>query len=297
MSADFRCATSSHSRAEPLHGTASTVRAFLLVESPGPWGVDALRDGRLPLQVRDQLGRRTRERGVRPLMIRRHGRSTPSGVRVFAAYADADRPWCETATLDHPAQILDLDLASLGAGRSPGLAPHEAPVFLVCTHGRHDVCCAELGRPVAAALASAVPEQTWEVSHIGGDRFAGNVLVLPEGLYYGRLDAASGPAVARQHLAGRLDLDHFRGRCAYPFAVQAAEWMLRGELGLTGLRALTLRSHRRVADLTEVLFDAADAAWRVSLRHSVGDPEQLTCQALRPNPVPAYEPLTIERVD
>src|SRR4029453_5830608 len=60
--------------------------------------------------------------------------------------------------------------------------------------GRHGACCAERGRPVAAALAQAHPEETWEVSHIGGDRFAGNLLVLPNGLYYGRLDP--GPALA-----------------------------------------------------------------------------------------------------
>ena len=43
----FRCARASEARAESLAGTASTVRSFLLVEHPGPWGVDALRDALL----------------------------------------------------------------------------------------------------------------------------------------------------------------------------------------------------------------------------------------------------------
>ena len=30
----------------------------------------------------------------------------------------------------------------------------------------------------------------WQSSHIGGDRFAGNVVFLPEGLYYGRVEPA-----------------------------------------------------------------------------------------------------------
>ena len=45
-------------------------------------------------------------------------------------------------------------LAALGAGRSVGLTPEADPVLAVCTHGRHDACCAERGRPLARALAA-----------------------------------------------------------------------------------------------------------------------------------------------
>ena len=62
------------SRDEPLAGTASTVRPFLLVENPGPWGVDALRDNRLPDQVKGGLGAAARAAGVRVLFIRRYHR-------------------------------------------------------------------------------------------------------------------------------------------------------------------------------------------------------------------------------
>ena len=120
----------------------------------------------------------------------------------------------------------------------------------MCTHGRHDACCAERGRPVAAALSAAHPEDTWEVSHIGGDRFAGNLLVLPHGLYYGRLDAPSAIAVAGDHEAGQLDLDHLRGRSGYAMPVQAAEIALRRELGETRNDALRLTGRQRSADET-----------------------------------------------
>ena len=59
--------------------------------------------------------------------------------------------------LDDIHEVHDLDVEALGAGRSPGLTPHLDPVFAVCTHGRHDTCCAERGRPAAAALAGAHP--------------------------------------------------------------------------------------------------------------------------------------------
>ena len=44
------------------------------------------------------------------------------------------------------------------------------------------------------------------------------MLVLPHGLYYGRLDPVTAIAVAGAHLAGELDLDHLRGRASWPDA-------------------------------------------------------------------------------
>ena len=63
----------------------------------------------------------------------------------------------------------------------------------------------------------------WQSSHIGGDRFAGNVVFLPEGLYFGRVEPAEAWPVLDEYLAGRIDLAHYRGRSAYSFAEQAAE--------------------------------------------------------------------------
>ncbi|WP_218926810.1 sucrase ferredoxin, partial [Priestia megaterium] len=72
--------------------------------------------------------------------------------------------------------------------------PGYPPVILVCAHGRHDPCCAVRGLPVGRALGERWPEQVWECSHIGGDRFAANVVVAPDGVYYGGLDAKSAVA-------------------------------------------------------------------------------------------------------
>ena len=297
MTASFRCAAESVLRDDELAGTASTVRAFLLVENPGPWGVDAVRDNRLPPRVKRGLAAAVRAAGVRLNLVRRHRRPAPRhGFRVFAAYADPDRPWLESALLAEPEELLDLDLTALGAGRSPGLEPSPAPLLCVCTHGRHDACCAERGRPVAATLARAHPDQAWEISHIGGDRFAGNALFLPHGLYYGRLDAPSAVAVAGSHLSGQLDLDHLRGRSGYPTPVQAAEIALRRQLGETRIAALRLRSRHREAGDTQVVFEVGGTAWRVTVRSQHdSDLHRLTCKAGRDNPIPRHEVLALTR--
>jgi len=294
----FRCAIASEQRSEPMTGTASTVRAFLLVEHPGPWGVNALRDARLPNGLGEALTRAAAAVKVRPLLVRRPDRrDTSEDIRVFGAFAHPSRPWTETTLLSDPHQLLDLDLAALGTGRPMGLTPYDGTLLCVCTHGRHDACCAERGRPVAAALAAAFPEETWEVSHIGGDRYAGNMLVLPQGLYYGRLDADSSVEVAEAHAAGELDLDHLRGRSSYAMPVQFAELTLRRHLGETREDAVRLVSRQRAGELTDATFTASGAQWSVRVRTLPGaDLLQLTCRATRDNPVPAHELVSISRL-
>jgi hypothetical protein len=198
---------------------------------------------------------------------------------VFAGYVHADDPWLETTLLDSVEELLDLDLDGLADGRSPGLEPHPDPVFLVCTHGRHDACCAERGRPLCAALAAAAPEHTWEVSHIGGDRFAPNVLVLPHGLYYGRLGPGDAPLFAATHLDGRLDVTHLRGRSSFAFAAQAAEIYLRRELGEDGISPLPLVQHSRKGTESLSVFEAAGDLWEVRVHIDLGERRRLTCRS------------------
>ena len=94
------------------------------------------------------------------------------------------------------------------------------------------MCCAIEGRPVAAALHRLAPGRVWECSHVGGDRFAANVLVLPTGQLYGRVSDAAGLALACED--GRVLPELLRGRIGLPPPVQAALVHAQRELGLTG---------------------------------------------------------------
>lgn len=287
----LRCAAASLERGDDLAGTASTVRSFLLVEHGGSWGADALRDARLPAGLGEHLARSGRATGVRVLLVRRPGRRADgAGARVFAARAAGADSWLETAALGSLDEVRDLDLAALGAGRSVGLARHEAPLIAVCTHGRHDACCAERGRPVALALAaSRHADHVWECSHIGGDRFAGNLLVLPWGLYYGRVDPDGAVAVAEAAAAGRVSLDRLRGRSDLSMPVQAAEIDVRRRLGLTGLDDVRPTSARTDGDVTVVTVEAAGRVHRVRVRRVLEGAHRLTCGAQRDSPAPRFE--------
>ena len=275
-----------------MAGTASTVRSFLLVEHPGPWGVDALRDARMPAGIGPELRARAAATRTKVLLIRRPAGASKDavGIRVFAAYAHHAEPWLETTVLDDLTQVHDLDLESLAAGRSPGLTPHREPVLAVCTHGRHDTCCAERGRPIVAGLAELVPEHTWEASHLGGDRFAGNLLVLPHGLYFGRLEPDTARGVARLLAAGELDLDHLRGRSGLATPLQAAEAALRRYVDERSLSAVRFISREVRNGRTDAVFDVAGRRYAVTVTTTLGEElQKLTCRALRENPVVHHE--------
>ena len=287
----FRCAAASVARDDDLAGTASTVRSFLLLEHAGSWGVDALRDARLPDGLGEHLARSGRSAGVRVLLVRRPGRRPEqAGVRVFAARAAGADSWLEAGTLGNVDDVRGLDLAALGAGRSPGLDPYDGPLLAVCTHGRHDACCAERGRPVALALAkSRHADAVWECSHIGGDRFAGNLLVLPRGLYYGRVDPDAALGVADAASEERVSLDHLRGRSDVSMPVQAAEIAVRRRLDLRGLDDVRPTAARTEGEVTTVTLEAGDRVVRVQVRRVLEAAQRLTCVALRDSPVPRYE--------
>ncbi len=290
MSDQTRCSAEALARDDPLYATASLVSAWLLIEQPGAWGPDALTESRFPLDIALELQRRAS--GVRILLIRR--RSAPSdGPVFFKSHSGGDglTPSLVWAPLSDPSVLLDVDLRALAQGHpGPGTAI-DHPIYLVCTHGRHDICCADKGRPLYRAMSPIRPERTWEVSHLGGDRFAANLLVLPRGDYFGRLEPEDAEPLVSGYEAGRLDLTHYRGRSIHPRLVQAAEYFVRASEGPGGLDDLAVVDYRRsTGDRAEVVFRGPGELIRVLVR-ARHRPERthLTCRADRPGHPVDYE--------
>jgi hypothetical protein len=293
VSTRFRCAAAAVD--EPQFATASTVRRWLLIEQPGPWGVNAVRESRMPAAAAEALVDLGKRLAARVLLIRRPDGRVGDDATVYVAHTTPRSRWLESFTLEAPQAVLDLDLDPLRRGVSVGGRHEPDPLLLVCTNGRHDPCCAEFGRPVADALAAAFADPVWEVSHIGGDRFAGNLVALPDGIYYGRLDADRAVDVASRHLAGEIDLDAYRGRSAYPFVVQAAEWYLRSERGILGVDAVRWTGRD----------DLGDGRWRITFVTPTGAvlvdvavrrderARQLTCRAPQLATPPRYDLLEL----
>jgi hypothetical protein len=284
------CTSVSLVAGEPQLATASRVRNWLLVEQPGPWGRDALLDSRLDRELGTELAVRARAARVRVLLIRRPGRAEPGPRRCFVAHTGRTVRWVEQRILDQLDELLTLDLAALHGGERPGFGePFTRPLHLVCTNGRHDRCCATFGRPLAQELAGTLGESVWECSHIGGDRFAANLVCFPHGLYFGRVEPAGGARVATLYEAGQIDLDHYRGRSCYEPAVQAAEHFLRERQGIAGVDELLLEGRGQEADEVVARWaDTSGARWLVRVRVVPAETARpLTCAGKLAHP-PTY---------
>lgn len=286
----LRCADASLARAEPLHGTASYVRRWLLFEQPGAWGSDAVSQSRLPARVAKELRRRASAAGIRVILIRRGARlSTGRRQCYFLRTEDAER-YAGHMSLDSAEDVLDVDLMALRErGVVPDAAPLRHPVFLVCTHGRHDACCSIKGNQVSR-IACAEPEaDAWECSHIGGDRFAANLVCFPHGIYYGRVTSENVVDLMSAYARGEVSLDHYRGRCCYPFAIQAAEYFLRRETEVVGLEEVALTGSSVAAGRIAASFVVQDRPAEVVIRITQGGRHHLTCGAAGPLAIPSYD--------
>jgi hypothetical protein len=208
---DFRCSVASLVDDEPIIGTAPTDPELLLVECPGPWGREAVTDNRLPEVVREHLV----SLDLKVLLLRRYDGGAGPGTHVFHAVATDDGFSVRGTALDRPEDLLDLDLA--------GLPAYDGPLWLVCTNGKRDRCCAEIGRPIAGLLTQEWPEGTWETTHLGGHRFSGTLLALPSGLTLGRLDTATTLAACEAVARGEMPTEWVRGRAGRPAVEQVRE--------------------------------------------------------------------------
>jgi hypothetical protein len=262
------CSEVSREHGEPLAATASRVDRWILIEHHGAWGKDAVDSSGLSAEVKAHLMERaTALRPAKVLFIRRRERRASDGVHVYWGSSAPRSLWLSSTVVEEHEDLLDLDFADPGDALAH-------PLLLVCTHGKHDACCAKYGLPVYEAMRDLVDEAwLWQCSHVGGDRFAGNVVCLPEGVYYGRVGAGDALALLEDHLAGLVQLDLYRGRSCYSFRVQAAERAVREASGTLGLYEVELRS------TSPILFRAGGREYEIDVEVEDGDLAQLTCNA------------------
>jgi hypothetical protein len=245
VAADCEHGAECHSGAEPSAASAPEAsRAWLLIEHPGPWPHEAA-DAALPPAMR-ALVSSAAEFGIRVQMIRRPGRRQVGDVRtVFLGWTAGGEPFLRRARVSAASpELAERDLKELAAGLVPSFgASWPEPLYLVCTHGKRSACCARFGGPLAQALAARHPGPVWESTHVGGHRFAANLVILPHGLYYGPVGADAALAAIGAYRRGAMVASRYRGRAGQPREAQEAEYarLLAGGSPPLGLAAAARR--------------------------------------------------------
>lgn len=92
-------------------------------------------------------------------------------------------------------------------------------LILTCAHVQRDMRCGYCGSLLHDQIVAEVDKRglkgkvfTGRVSHVGGHAFAGNVIVYPEGAWYGYVRPADVPRIFDEHIGkGALLMDKLRG--------------------------------------------------------------------------------------
>lgn len=283
-----------------LAGTATEATRWLLVEVPAPWGGKALAESDLPPDVKSHLF--AWEGGAdnrRVQFIRREtnafdarGRITVLLASVSSPLTSTDSPALHTLHLNDYGDILNVDLERL-AGRplpSKGTS-HSEPIFLTCTNGRRDACCAKWGRAMAEALSAAAGDQAWQTTHLGGHRFAPTLLVLPHGSQYGWLEPDDAGPLVEAHRRERLyRLDRYRGHVGFTRPVQAAAAFLRETIDCQALGALSVVHAAMDDETSRVRLRVGTETYDVQILHEEGETMALSCGAT-PEPTERLTPI------
>ena len=304
-SSAFRCSVAATRRGDSQIGTAAPARRWLLIEHPGPWGFAAVAESGIDPPVLEQIRQAAGTAGARILLVRRPGRGQPTRVRSWAvASFDSATVWGSWANDN---ELLGaVDVLRTDARRPPiaGAATEPIPaepLLLVCAHGVHDTCCAVRGRPVAAALQAEWPDLTWECSHVGGDRFAPNVVVLPDGAYYGGLATHDAVSTIRAHLDGAVQARHLRGLSTMSSPAQAAAVVAHARYGPAGAREISAGKVQEIGDQHFMVelhgSGTVPARLRAVVRAHKKAAALLTCRAARESTALEYVVETLEVFD
>ena len=274
IEAPMRCSALAVELDEPMIGSVAERRRWLLVEDRSAWGHDAVGDVLGP-----ELAAALKSRRVRALLIRRREGDPAADAVRRAILVDAAAGEMAIRAIDDladlaPDVVADAPVAEFGA------LLHD-PILLVCTNGKRDACCALRGRALMAALAADHGERTWESTHLGGHRFAANLVCLPDGIVYGRVTPETGPRLADAYLDGRVEAGLLRGRSAWPAPAQVAEQTLRVRLALDGLGDVQLLGADVDHDRATVRLGTTTGAEHEFelVREAMSPPRPISCRA------------------
>ncbi len=234
----IHCAEFAAQAGEHLFATAARADVWLLLEYADTWESDAFESSRLSQPVKNRLAAALKTIPRARLQFIRQPRREQAGPAFYLAVSREPNVRLYRFSLNAYADLMRLDLPAVVSGdaRYDGNKASD-PLILVCAHGSRDACCARLGAPVYNMLAAQPGLDVWLASHVGGHRFAANVICLPHGITYGRVAPADAVALVERYRAGEIVIDKLRGRSNQDAVLQAADYFFRQHTGAGAINA------------------------------------------------------------
>jgi hypothetical protein len=257
----YYCSHASRENDEPILGTAPLVSNWFLLEHHRAFGYEAVAESDIPAEVQTHLNEQAAAISGAKIKLIKQSRLKSDTLRFYAALSNRDAPVLLKFELDSYEQLRELDLTDIATQPENYETHHAAEkLYLVCTNGRRDPCCSQYGFPVYETIRDTFNGQVWESSHLGGHRYAPNIVFLPHGVVYGRANPETAPLLAEKYSWGELDIEHLRGRSTFAAHEQAAEGLLRAETDLVMLDDFSLDASQQTAE----------NRWQVDFRNKQG---------------------------
>lgn len=299
----FFCSDISRQSKESIFGTGGIEDVWILLEYPKPWGRNAIAESDLPEEVKIHLKSfSTESKKVSSLFIKQD-RKTKKTLDLFIVYIDELSPKIYKSSLQDYNDLLAINRENLFSAQLPlksSLVKH--PLFLVCTNGKRDKCCTKYGFPIYKHMSALAKENVWQSSHVGGDRFASNIVCFPHGIFYGHVLQDDATAIIDSYGNDKLNLKNYRGRCCYSRHGQIAEYFVRKNSDITNLNHLILREIEQIRENAwkSVFYSEFEQKlFKLIFSSSVSTSSNyLTCRATAQKTVNEYhlESFTVEKL-
>ena len=223
----FFCAELARQHCEPIYGTASRFQFLYLLEYDAAWGAKPFVDSTIDPAVKAHLSAQVQAIGNGRILFVKQAEKTDNKINLFIVCAHPVTPYYNHIQLNDYADLLNLDLA---ASLERCATSKIDPLYMVCTNGNKDKCCAKFGMACYKELLKHIPAQRlWQCAHVGGDRFAPNIVTAPSGAYFGGMPMDHVPALVAGIENNQIDLTYYRGRPWYAKHIQSAEYFARVE--------------------------------------------------------------------
>lgn len=248
-SPDFFCSLHSRDFEESPLGSAPSANVWFMLEYNDRWNSKAFKESSISDEIKSGVEAQLDSIEKSRLLLIKQKSDRQNSITFFVAVAHVHPAQLYRFELDDYAELLNIDLIGLARGEDKYADQRVSePLFLVCTNGLRDKCCARNGVPAYQTLSEEFGDTIWQSTHHGGHRFSANFLAMPLGLSYGRMDMGSATDTVKAFLRNEMPLENLRGRSTYAKVVQAAEGLLRTQIDALGPQELHLESSHALSD-------------------------------------------------
>lgn len=289
----YFCSAASRYFKEQLNGTAANSAVFILIEynSPFPAKVTEANIDKEWLKKTQQLAK---AHNGKVLLVRN---KTSNAESCKITFVDCNK--CSYFTISTTAdKYTAVDMSALLAADET--VWQNDPFFLVCTNGKKDKCCSKFGLPVYKFFESFNTDvPVWESSHVGGDRFAANVVAMPYGIYYGHVAVEDVGHILVRTLLKKIYKNNYRGLSRRSFFEQSIECYVRDHL----------RNYDIDFDIHIHLIEHLDDYYKVEIkagahstfimeltRETIAYPHLLTCTSTKPENIKKFHLKSLQQV-